>query len=93
MNKAHQTIRCIYCGGNFKLFTSENKEQVKKLRDYLLVQTAENHYIDITTPKAFIHKNSDLMYGICPSCCNYILGDALSQMIDTQREILFRKFK
>ena len=70
MKKVHQTIRCIYCGRNFRLLTSENKEQIKNLRDYLLKQTPENHYIDMTTPKVSIHKGSDLLYGFCSSCCN-----------------------
>ena len=92
MEAIYRTIKCMYCGGNFKLFTSENKEDVEALRDFVSKPIPEDEVWCIAMAKFLIHKEADLIYGICSECCDYMLGRILSKMINQRREILFRKF-
>jgi len=93
MEAIYQTIECMRCGDNFKLFTSENKKDVEELRNFVSKPIPKDNVWCMSMAKFFIHREADLMYGLCAECCDSMLGIILSKMINQRREILFRKFK
>ena len=92
MANIHQQIKCTLCGSSFKLHTSENEEANKELRNFVSALIPEGKYWEMMMCKVLMHEESDLIYGLCSHCCGDILKQILSQMINRQRKILFRKF-
>lgn len=95
MVKKQEMERCILCNGFIQSLVPGNQdalEQIQAVVYRFFREASPESCLMLITPVSMLHSQSRVVYTLCADCCQRVLQQALSLIINQKRKILFRKF-